>query len=409
MAMGRLVQKVAREVGGGGGGEFRGGGQGMVHFRAATARPGGHRRLRAPLGVRMGPRKELCAALARALRQDEMSGKSDGRGANAGRPEGLAGLDNLALIRVAQMLSPRDALQLSSSCRGTRRVLRGAQPFSQFAWHCLGLRVLRDEDRFLSLEAFEASREGTLLQGSLDALERSGLEPLAAAALLRLGRAWLAPSAAQRRLQFDPIRRTFLRVEGPGTTWLLRRLRRCAEGRQPVSVLRLLAEVRPTLSLPGTQSDEVAGLLRAAVQGGVSQLARGASGGSSGELRPAFWDDLGECLAWHQQLAASPGVRASLSVDVGAAVERLLATGQGLSALRVCLWAVEFRVEFPAAGLLPRVVRHLVAAGHSLPEEARAQIAAWALADPILRQDGGLRSRALNYFGACPTSPRRAV
>ncbi len=270
----------------------------------------------------------------------------------------------------------------------------------------MGLRVLRDEDRFLSLEVFEASREGTLLRGSLDALERSGLEPLATAALLRLGRAWLAPSAAQRRLRFDPTRRTFfLRVEGPGTTWLLRQLRRCAEGRQPVSVLRLLAEVRPTLSLAGAQSDEVVGLLRAAVQGGVSQLARGASGGSPGELRPAFWDDLGECLAWHQQLAASPGVRASLSVDVGAAVERLLSTGQGLSALRVCLWAVEFRVEFPAAGLLPRVVRHLVAAGHSLPEEARAQIAAWALADPLLRQDGGC-APALSTTSALARLPR---
>ena len=115
-----------------------------------------------------------------------------------------------------------------------------------------------------------------------------------------------------------------------------------------------------------------------------------------------------QAARWHQQAAASPGVRASLSADVGAAVERLLTTGQGLSALRVCLWAVEFRVEFPAAGLLPRVVRSLVAAGGSLPEEARAQIAAWALADPVLRQDGGLRTRALDYFGACPSFPRRA-
>ena len=376
----------------------------MVSSSAA----GGHRRLRAPLGVRAGPRKQLCAALARALRRHGAAERSDGLAAGADRPEGLAGVDDLALVRVAQMLSPRDALNLSSVSRRTRRVLRGPQPFSQYAWHRLGLRALRDEDRFLSLAAFEASREGTLMRESLDALEHSGLEPLAAAALLRLGRAWLAPSAALRRLRFDPKRRAFLRVEGAGTTWLLRRLRHCAEGRHAVPVLRLLAEVRPALRLPGTQSDEVAGLLRAAVQGGISQLAQSAGGGSSGDLRPAFWDDLGECLAWHQQVAASPGVRASLSADVGAAAERLLTTGQGLSALRVCLWAVEFRVEFPAAGLLPRVVRSLVAAGGSLPEEARAQIAAWALADPVLRQDGGLRTRALDYFGACPSFPRRA-
>jgi len=124
-------------------------------------------------------------------------------------------------------------------------------------------------------------------------------------------------------------------------------------------------------------------------------------------LQDSFWQDLGECLAWYQRLAAAPGQRAVLSSDVGATVESLLAVGRPIRALRVCLWAVEFDVKFPRCTLLPEVVRAIMAKGGGLPEEAREQIAAWVLADPVMRRDVALRSRALQYFGAWESVPKR--
>ena len=305
-------------------------------------------------------------------------------------------------------------MALSSACRDTRRALRGPQPLSPLALHRLGLRLLRAESQFPSREAFEGSLSGRLLNVSLAALGRARLEPLAAAAVLRLGHAWLAPAAVRRRLRFSARAGAHLGSlrldEGPGTAWLLGKLRECA-GVQPggaSAVLRLLAGARPALQLSGGgRSAAVGGALRAAVEGGLALLAERVWSAGPGSFQDAFWQDLGECLAWYQRLAASPGQRAVLSSDVGAAVERLLAAGHPVRALRVCLWAVEHDVKFPRSMLLPAVVRAIVAGGGGLPEEAREQIAAWVLADPVLRQDAALRSRALRYFGAWESVPKQ--
>ena len=371
---------------------------------------GGRRRMRAPLGA---GRQALAlrSALSRAIGR-RRTGSTWGLTARA-RPPGLAGLDALALANIAARLSPRDAVAFSSACRDTRQALRGPQPLSPLAIHRLGLRLLRAESQFPSHEAFEGSLSGRLLTASLAALERAGLKPLAVAAVLRLGHAWLAPAAVRRRLHFDTRAGAegSLRLdEGPGTVWLLGKLRQCA-GVRPggtTAVLRLLAGARAALQLTGGgRSAAVGGALRVAVEGGLALLAERVWSAGRGDLQDSFWQDLGECLAWYQRLAAAPGQRAVLSSDVSATVECLLAAGHPVRALRVCLWAVEFDVKFPRCTLLPEVVRAIVAGGGDLPEEAREQIAAWVLADPVMRRDVALRSRALRYFGAWESVPKR--